>query len=224
MDPLKHAKSADNKSEMIVFGYVHEIESKLELPEIASFIFHIILGFYCHDEFITKYLGESFKVSSDRLTIENLGYISFSNHAIYLNQWIQSISKSIHKWTFKMNNITRGDAYFGWVGKEFDEPIMDLVDHEPYYIVNETGSIWTSEEDINDDGSMYIEKMDVSEGDLVTFTLDLKQEKTFIEIHDKGKEVEMCNVATATDIEYKFAFQIRNTGKSVTLLDYRVYS
>ena len=97
VDPLQNSRAADYKSHHVVFGYVHDMELELQLMEIASLIINVILGFYYNPEFITKYLDEYFKVSDDRLTITNIKEIDVCEHGIYLNQWIESTSKSITK-------------------------------------------------------------------------------------------------------------------------------
>ena len=61
MEPLAIAKSADSKQRCVVFGYIHDMESKLKLREIASLIINIVLGFYYHGEFIAKFLNNILK-------------------------------------------------------------------------------------------------------------------------------------------------------------------
>ena len=95
------------------------MESKLKLSEIASLIMNIILGFYYHSEYFSVFLEDIFNVSPDGLTITSMQDLSCNHHAIYLNQWIKSTSKSIVKWTFKIDTMMPStDLFFGITSTE----------------------------------------------------------------------------------------------------------
>ena len=76
-------------------------------------------------------------MSEDKLTITNIKHVDFVAHAIYFNPWIESTSKCIVKWTFKMNRMVRrgGEFYFGLVSKEKDVK-DDFSDWTTEYIPN----------------------------------------------------------------------------------------
>ena len=225
LDPLSIAKSADSKSNHIVFGYIHEIESQLNLQEITSLIIHIILGFYYQNEFITKYRKDCFEVSEDKLTITNIKQVGFLAHSIYFNQWIESTSQLIVKWTFKMNKvIERGTGfYFGLVSKEedtFSDFSSASDEYTPNYAICGDGQLWDNGK-FADDSEILTELM---ESDWVTFILDLSAGKFKCSIQDRFEEAEICAVAIGVSepIRYKFALQMGTKGNSLTLTKFEM--
>ena len=220
MDPLENAKSADHKTECIVFGYIHGMKLKLKLTEIASLITHMILGFYYNPEFITKFLDKHFKVSQDKLTITNIKPTDFRSHSIYLNQWINSTESSITKWTFKINNLRKvggTELYFALVSFQND-PSHDLTGpfsiYRPNYCVNDWGRKYENAANAASSG------FKLNTGSVITFTLDLISREWSAKVHDKTDKIKLFDVEVGTNIKYKFGLQIVTMGNTVTLVDF----
>ena len=223
MESLINAKSADSRSKRIIHGYIHRSEIQLKLPEIASLIINIILGFYYSGEFISKFLDKYFEVSQDKLTITNLREIEFEEHTIYLNQWIESMSKAIVRWTFKINamsNHNRTRIFFGFASKERPSEYdftTDKCEFIPNYSISNYSSPWIDGRTTNINVPMQYE---MRKDDLVSFTLDLVSKKWKCRIHGKTDELEICDVKTSDNIRYKFVLQIACVGDSITLVNY----
>ena len=92
-------KNIDERSKNIVFGYIHEIEQLFKL-EIPPLVVHLCLVFYFMDEFFAKVRDDFFKLSQNKLKVRNIHECGF-DHTIFCNQWIESTSKCIVKWTSK---------------------------------------------------------------------------------------------------------------------------
>lgn len=171
MDPLKIAKFADVRTDHLVFGYIREVESDFDVPDITSLIIHLILGFYYQFEFITKFRKDCFEVSEDKLTIANIKAIGFSQHAIYFNHWIASTSKSVVQWTFKINKMAFGTIYFGLISREKDVE-TDFGDRDekfvPNYAVNTHCGIFINGKWTTSTGDEW----HINDGDIVTLILD----------------------------------------------------
>ena len=225
MDPLSIAKSADSKSNHIVIGYIHEIESQLNFPEITSLIIHMILGFYYQNEFIAKYREDCFEVSEDKLTITNTKFIGFLAHSIYFNQWIESTSHIIVKWTFKMNKVIEEGTkfYFGLVSKETDT-LSDFCsasdEYTPNYAVCGDGQLWNDGRWVGNSDTLT----ELMEDDLVTFILDLSVGKFKCSIQDRVEETELfaVSIGLSDPIRYKFALQMGTKGNSVILTNFEI--
>ena len=218
MDPLQSAKSADLTTQCVIFGYIHEMESKLKMDEVAPLIINIILGFYHCAEFIDKFLEDHFRVSPDKLTITNIKKVSSASHTIYLNQWIHSMSKSIVKWTFKINQKPNHflKFYFG-ITTEENEISTDFACGDILsYAFDDVGFLYEG---------LSLSKLDnsfqLNIGDLITFTLDLKA-PTFTVKRADDNEIELFEVETSDDIKYKFVLQMGGKGMSVTLVNFEI--
>ena len=128
------------------------------------------------EEELRHYFNNSllyFKVSPDKLTITNIKETpAGSEPTIYLNQWIDSSSKAIAKWTFKMNKIYgRNGIYFGITDKEVD-PTEDFAEHGVNYYIGGYGGVYGGMNRLNNIDSFY-----PKDGDCVSFILDLSLKK-----------------------------------------------
>eukprot|EP01084_Bolivina_argentea_P266920 452909_1 len=117
MSLLKKAKHASKRiNKYIVFGYIHEHEMT-ESVTIPLLISYMGLSYYYIPEYFSKARTDYFEISSDSLTVRNIGeHCSTSIHSIYCNQWIHSNSKIMAKWTFKINKFQyQYKIYFGLI-------------------------------------------------------------------------------------------------------------
>ena len=239
MDPLQNAKFADGKTGCIVDGYIHDNESKLKLAQIHSLIFTVILGFYYHAEFISKYLKDNFKVTDDRSTISNIEDISCNDHTIYFNQWIESKSTAIVEWMFRINKVIKaGQMYFGITSKEkaitqdfaadasewssADASTMSFgptiaTKDDVSYSVNGLGTTFKG---------IYISgrkpEFTIEQGNSVTFILDLVSKKFCGRIKGEDNIAFFSDIEVSQDIKYKFVLQMGSCGESVTLQTFDV--
>ena len=221
MEPLRNARSTDGKSQSIVFGYVREMESSFAISEVASLIINIILGFYYHEEYITEYVKEFFQISQDRLTITNIKDIYTNFHSIYLNQWIESTSKAIIKWTFKINKLSQSNQYYFGITSNEKAPDTDFAVGVNSYYIGYNGRVYRGSISCN-----FIEpfRKTIRDGDSVTFTLHLPSKSWLgrIDRDEKpGTDYKFCKIDVAEDIRYKFVIQLGAFGDSVTLTSFK---
>ena len=221
MDPIQNAKFADSKSKRVVFGYVNKMESKFKLSQIATLIISIILGFYS-GEYIRSFLDECFEISQDKLTITRNKYAAFV-HSIYLNQWIDSTSKSMVKWTFKINKVNHRSAeiYFGLTSEEL-APGVDFSNGKfESFCVDNFGQRYKGN---NSHGR--VRSFNINTNDLVTFTLDLISGKWLCCIiqdgRNRGVDNELFRIKVSEDVKYKFVLQMTAKGNSVTLKSFEI--
>ena len=103
-------KRVNKRSNLIVFGYLRENESKIfgELMKLNTFynfpeILHNICLIYYHitDKWDTKYIGECHKLSQDGLSIENIRDSTFNS------SYGEVIAKSpgVYHWKFKLQFV-----------------------------------------------------------------------------------------------------------------------
>ena len=221
MDPLPNGMLAETRSRQIVFGFIHEAELQLKLSEIAALIINMILGFYYHGEYFASFLEDHFEVSPDRLTLTNIKEIDLGNHTSYFNQWIESTSKSIVKWTLKINKAEKTNLkfdsafYFGLATKESD-PSKDFATSKTLnYCIDDLG--WKYKSYMGDGRAVSFA---FNEGDLVIFTLDLASKQWLGKVGVDGTDIELFDVEVSDDIKYKLAMQMSKVGDSVTLVSF----
>ena len=225
MDPVLNAKRADPQSQRIVSGYIHEMESKLNLPEVASLIISIVLGFYC-GEYITSFLREYFERSKDKLTITKIKH-SAAQHTIYFNQWVHSKSNMIIKWIFKINKTkNRGsEIYFGLVSQELQPNIDFSNGKQRNYCIDNCGRRYRGNNSYDD-----IVSFKCRDGNMVTFTLDLRSKQWFGKVTGdkinyygsnngihRGEDCKIFDIDVSDHISYKFVLQLQSYANSVTL-------
>ena len=103
MDSLQSVKCADQRAKDIVYGFIKHMEQSLALRAIPTEIYDIFLAFYYFGEYFYKAREDCFKISDDKSTITCIKDCSYTNHTIYLEQIIPSLSKEIISWTFRVN-------------------------------------------------------------------------------------------------------------------------
>ena len=213
MEHLQKAKTTNYRTEYVVYAYVHAIEAAEQSLEIASVIIGMISGFYCDAEFINNFF--------DKLTITNTTKICINHHTIYFNQWIDSISKVIAKWTFKINSMLiktySSQFYFGLTTQEHD-PSKDFSSTRYLsYCVDNNGRKYRTKR-----FKGLLGNLNLAPNDYVTFKLDLISKAWFIRLKD-GKFARLFYFKVSDDIQYKFALQSRDKGNSVTLANFQIY-
>ena len=218
MDPLQNGITANARSTQIVFGFIHEAESQLKLAEIAALIIKIILGFYYNGEYFASFLKDHFEVSPDKLTLTNIKEIDMGHHTSYFNQWIESTSNSIVKWTLKINKAekTMFDCadYFGIATKE-DDPSKQFATADTLnYCIDDGGWKYKSYEG---DGRVSFK---FEEGELIIFRLDLPSKQWLGKVGIDGTDIELFKIEVSDDTKYKLVMQMSKVGNSVTLVNF----
>ena len=210
---------ADQQTKDLIFGYIRKMEVELELSIIPPLISMTCLVFYYVTEFIATY-DPRFRISEDKLSISNESHPD-DDHAIYLNQWIPSIYKTITTWTFKINSFEPEQyeiMYIGIVSKitPLDKDCFCSDDGcTPNYVFGMSGPACFAYQ--NGHIGKDVGTLKFKGGDTILFTLNLKETSFSVKINDENEFILFNDIKTSPIIEYKMALQMYEIGNQVTL-------
>ena len=177
----------------------------------------ICLKYYNEDiEWFGGFRDDCFKLSDDKMTITNIKSCNFANHTIFGNVWIPSTSKTISKWTLKINTMN-DDVYIGFASKydindDFIHFNKTYENHTPNYAIGDAGFIFQNGEYVY---SRRAPKF--KEGSAVTLTLDLVDAQVRMKVDDQSDLVIADRIEINENVRYIFAMQMSLEGDSVTL-------
>ena len=146
MASLQVGKNAGKRSKCIIFGYLREQESslKLSIPSIPPIIAYLSIAYFDNPEFFARAREDCFVISDDKLSVTNIAEIVWSKHCIYLNQWIESTSKLIAIWTFKIKWVPSGRYSVSFVIVSKSMMLIEDQEDDPYYGFVDNGSMSTA--------------------------------------------------------------------------------
>lgn len=210
---IKSLKRIGNKYKFAVFGYIRELQNELLLDVIPDLIIYTCLGFYYQeiDEFETW--DEQITVSDDKLRItrnDSYRYDAYSN--AYCKIWIDSDIKQIAKWKLKIHHV--GGSWRGVMIRLISTD-KDMFKQPSYGFCN-GGATYTNGPYTNRKGKH------LNAGDIITVSLNLKNEKASFECIDQEGETTVIydGIEKGKDIKYKLAFLLYNVNNCVELLDF----
>ena len=215
MAHLQVGKNADKRSKYTVFGYTRKLEESLKLQTIPPIVLYLCIAYIYNPEFFARVREDAFKISDDKLSVTNIQEILWSQHCIYLNQWIESTSKSIVTWIFKMDKMRGGKylASFVIISKEKD--VEQQPRDMPYYEFLDNGSIGTA-----DKGCASNKDAAFGENDQVKIKLNLSKATVSIQINDKDEIICDSAVQISEDIKYKMALLLSPSDAIVSLKEF----
>eukprot|EP01084_Bolivina_argentea_P173913 301256_1 len=219
---LKSSKQASNRVKLIVFGYIREHESS-ELIIIPSLISYTCLTYCFVHEYFAKALEDYFKISNDKMMVTNIkGKIGVGFHTIYCNQWINTSSNIIAKWTFFIKSCdgNTDGMFFGLASKDkrIDKDFCGK-DNGPCYQISSLEYKFSH----GYFPGIYIGKAFYwKSNDTITFILDLTNimGTLSIKINDKQQMVIFHDIEKGNDIKYKMAVQLCDKNDCVILKEY----
>ena len=224
---LKTAKSVDQKTRDIVYGFVKRMEKSLWFRNIPTEIYELCLAFYFLPEFFDKARRDCFKISDDKLTVTCIKRCNYNQHTIYMKKWIESTSCCIAKWRFKINDRpsmpTSTSFTFCGLASAYSEImlVMDFSSRAPNYSLGHGGQRFFNRYPAEDSTT----KMPTyKSGDIVTFTLDLDKNIFLCRVNESDDVVVFEDVVQKDDVKYIFVMQLAEKGNSVTLLDFNIDS
>ena len=234
MSAFKLAKNVDERSKLLVFGYVRSVESALQLPNTPPLIMHLCLTFYYLNEYFARALRNCFVISDDKLTVTKIDEHPDWNHTICLNEEIQSMSNAIVTWQFKIIQRSVDEAFDGGnfirtitmgfgilsncsaIDKDivYDDPAFI-----PHYVAYDGSLGWKFKNGIGAGKS----NLRIVTDDIVTFVLDLKQQLFTFKINDEADQILFDNITISQDIKYTFGVQLNAKDDSVSLTNFSIF-
>eukprot|EP01084_Bolivina_argentea_P209435 356745_1 len=223
----------NQKTKMIVFGYIREIQSQLSHLNIPMEVHYLCLAYKSHGEYFDPiFLGDGTELSKDQLTITNTSercwecgdeqfedcyecYVADKSDPVgYGHQAIESYKDRIAIWKVRINNETSLKRRYWENGVHFivqmmDENIFDE-DNESYWTY--ICSFWnTSSCSARLDSSVTIagnsnDKSTV--GDVVTIVLDTKRSQIFSQTNDKEMKHLFSKLPVGDNITYKLCITV----------------
>eukprot|EP01084_Bolivina_argentea_P188005 323726_1 len=224
MSTLSNVQKADKRSKYIVFGYIREIESKLNLENIPMLISYLCFSYHYDPEYISKARDDLFEISNDKRTVTAKKEEFSMKHTIYCNQWIHSMSNAIVKWTFKINHLPKmAILFFGLASEQKDNGIYNdfgnsIKGKPPNYAIADDGDRL-----INGLIPVTIARVNqhvLYSNDEVTYTLDLQNTTFGCKINNNNELILFEYIKQSNDIKYKMVIQIAGKGGSVTLKNF----
>ena len=210
------SKHATTRSKYCVFGYMRNMEQLLKLSSIPVVIAYLCLKYYAIPEMFDKFPTKYFQTTKDKLTIMNKLHAPYNQHCIYLYQWIDSTSKSIIKWTFKINRLYLINPFIHGHSKTITFSLGFKQDDINKGIV-QTDGIYFSNEGL-------FSKINFKTGDIVILKLDLIKREFTYQVND-AQEIHLQHpgsVVVTKDVKYKMAMESLPIGNSVTIQDFSI--
>ena len=201
-------------SEYIVFGYIRKQELLLLIPFIPQIISYRCLAYYFHD-LIAAARNDCFRLSHDRLTIQNIQKIALSQHKIYLQHWIQSTERLMITWKFRINEIIIQSGYdisFGIVSKH-DNIHCGPQSNDNFVFLYNNGAVAQFNRLIIIPTHLNV----FNKGDVISIILDLINQRILYKINNQSEIIMSSNLEKSNNIKYKMALQLGCLGSSVSL-------
>ena len=235
MSAIKIAKKAmqNKNSKHLVFGYVRNLAHNLKIKQNSVMIQYLVcLYYHLMDQFYRAH-KDMVQISKDKQTATLL--VDDFNHAIYLNEWIESTSKEVVTWTYNINKL-HDHLYFGLVSKERETQHldMDFYSHwcKPCYAISSDRRIYKL--GVNDRGTGYrsrgiylhnypdpkVPNLIIKTGDKVSFVLNLKNASLSCSINDKPNFLLFDNIERSLEIKWKMALNLSDAGDSVSIIGF----
>lgn len=215
---VEAAQRADVKTKYSVYGYIHEMEIKLQLQFIPDSISIMCLGYYYVQETFYMARSDCFEIEQNGLKITNKKYVRFPDHTIYLNKWIYTKSTLIAKWIFEIieisseyyeisfalisneGDIKQGIQRDGLFGIIFDNGIREYPDRLP-----QTGT-----------SIDFNHKKSFGKGDIISIIFDLINKTLSYQINESDTFLIHNHQYFELKNKYKMAMQLKSN--SVKLL------
>eukprot|EP01084_Bolivina_argentea_P173912 301254_1 len=215
---VKSSKQASNRVKSLVFGYIREHES-LESINIPSLISYTCLTYYFVHEFFSKAREDHFKISDDKMMVTKIEGNGHLDHTIYCNQWINTSSNIIAKWTFSVQNDSNVKSmYFGLASNDkiIDEDFCSQ-DNGPCYEISSAGDKFSH---TFPGGYPLGSEFGWHSNGTITFILDLTNLTFAIQINDEKPKAIFNDIEKGNDIKYKMAVQLCDKNDCVILKEY----
>eukprot|EP01084_Bolivina_argentea_P108655 194194_1 len=230
---LQEVKYVDDSNKRLVFGFIREIEAKCSIQNTPPLILYTCLLYYYATEYFDK-CGTGVNISDDKMTITKDSASGTTwNNTTYCKNFIDSTSKGIVKWTFKMNkfhtekdhNFPSSDICIGITSTE-DNTNKDWAFGASgfYYASGNLGKFFQTDNDsmnkCNANRDSIEEKIKFGESDQITLILDLEQRKIFQQINAGEKYLIWKQIKVDENVKYKVAVTLRYPNNSMTLVEY----
>ena len=217
LSKLKLIKKIPKSVKYFVAGYTREMGTNLSL-NIPVLIQSLCLLYYYQLDYFKK-AHSNYEISKDKLTVTKISGLNDWSTNIFCNEWFESVSNRIIKWTFYVNK--NKDNYAGILfilitkdnGLAFDYTwgASSVNDHE--YCHFNSGKTYL-------DGKISNDASEFGQGDEIVYTLDLKKNEWKFQKGTDKECIIKSNVPKAKLIKYKLILSMFDEGDSVTLKNF----
>lgn len=247
----QHKQAIQNKfTKFLVSGYIHKQESYNNLQATPTLIIYIIQIFYHINEHFTSSADNCCLISNDGQTIINtqmFEHSSKSDSNIYLNEWIDSLSKRIITWTFTIDKLKNGMS-FGLVSNrklatlqkvsmalhrlvylqqlQQNRALLTSLQNNPQFwqqskFPDVLSYIFTHAQycDFSDISSKQISNLKCKEGDTVCITLDLQRRKVRCIINYDKEIILLQNIEIEENMKWRMVMRLDHIGDSVSIVN-----
>ena len=219
-EALKLVGKIPVKVKYLISGYNKRIVNNSSVI-IAPLIQSLCLLYYYQMDYFEK-AHENYKISQDKLTVTlERGGGSWNTWAV-CNEWINSMSNAIIKWTFHIQQPTKSGSgiCFALTSKDNGVFFRYASSDGDTYVHCNSGITYGNKKKIHDIPSTKSGKYRVfGHDDIVLYILDLKKGVLRCKIKGK-KQWTITKVKRSKDVRYKMIVVMIFAGDSITLKDY----
>ena len=217
---LKKLSKIDSRTKYSVYGWIREMEKRLDIQHVPLMITSICILYYHQDE-IFDIVGDGFKLSLDKKCITKCN----NNHGEKVYGFIQvpSNQSCIHQWDLKLN--LSGSSCVNVIGissennPSTNSVISDMNCHRyPLWMDGKLNTITCGTSQF----AFCREYCDRLDGDeTVSIVLDLKLNHIRFVINGEDNGVAYDDIAVGSDIEYRLFIGLYEKSNIVQILNFR---
>ena len=228
---LKDIKFVDNKSKLLMHGYLRALyDNSNDEHIILELILTISLLFYYQREYFAILvngkadISPNFRLSDDKTTI----YLNDKCYGtLYGNIIIDSLSEIICQWNIQLQNVKEGtlsDTRLITVGLSGDEPAKEDLD---LYNTVPPNTFLCSQNDVYYPKDEYLAKnssLNWNDNDIIGIKLNLKEKNIEYFINDESVGIVFENIAIGKEIKYRLVMTMECDGHSATIKSHQYLS
>ena len=218
------ADKIDERTELLIFGYMRLMESELELSIIPPLVIHLCILFYRIQECFDR-APDTFEISDNNLRVKNVSNSGWK-HTVYCQYPIPSMSNLIYEWTFKFQIHGQERTYtsngFGLASND-NCVDMDFCQNVSPYIPNygmydgTGGDAQKNRLRIGSAGLIF------ADGDVIKIILNLKKQTLGHQVNDMNVNIVFNDIEKSDNITYQMVLQMTEQA-SFTIKDFLVSS
>ena len=214
---LKTAKQADERSKLLVFGYIRNINDTQQIStNISDLIWIMILIYYMEHEYFDSF-GDDLQLSNDKKMVTKIKRDNnWDNNCYGIIEIASTNNNCIYEWKFKIK-LSSGDCGHCVIGITAEEhtPNIDFEENDGcHYALSSTGFNYTQKYD------WITQCDDFSHNDHVTLQLNMAQKEIRYLTDDEDLGIIYKNINHGDDVIYRLFVAINAIGDSIEITDF----